>query len=149
MTDLYRLFPKEMEKLVVDLGYRRYRADQILLPLYYKFPKNVSEIKQLPKEMREKLIESGYTIGSTKEVHRVVSDDGDTMKLLLNLADGTPGQDGLRQVGVDTSYGGLRATASDLGETDASARFVENHKKNPTAEISVHGQEPTKRPPCR
>jgi len=74
MTDLYRLLPEEMEQLVIDMGYPRYRADQILLPLYYKFPKDLSEIKQLPKDMREKLIEAGYTIGSAKEVHRVVSD---------------------------------------------------------------------------
>jgi 23S rRNA (adenine2503-C2)-methyltransferase len=87
MTDLYRLLPEEMEQLVIDMGYPRYRADQILLPLYYKFPKDLSEIKQLPKTMREKLIAAGYTIGSAKEVHRVVSDDGDVTKLLLNLTD--------------------------------------------------------------
>jgi 23S rRNA (adenine2503-C2)-methyltransferase len=78
MTDLYRLLPEEMEQLVIDMGYPRYRADQILLPLYYKFPKNISDIKQLPTE-------AGYTIGSAKETHRIVSDDGDTTKLLLNL----------------------------------------------------------------
>jgi len=90
MTDLYRLLPEEMEQLVVDMGYPRYRADQILLPLYYKFPKNIKDIPQLPKKLREELIEAGYTIGSAKEIHRVVSDDGDTTKLLLNLTDGTP-----------------------------------------------------------
>jgi len=87
MTDLYRLLPEEMEQLVIDMGYPRYRADQILLPLYYKFPKDLSEIKQLPKTMREDLIAAGYTIGSAKEVHRVVSDDGEVTKLLLNLTD--------------------------------------------------------------
>jgi len=85
MTDLYRLLPEEMEQLVIDLGYPRYRADQILLPLYYKFPKDISEIKQLPKKMREELIAAGYTIGSAKQIHQVVSDDGDTTKLLLKL----------------------------------------------------------------
>lgn len=85
MTDLYRLLPEEMEQLVMDMGYPRYRADQILLPLYYKFPKSVSEIKQLPKTMREELIAAGYTIGSAKEIHQVVSKDGETMKLLLGL----------------------------------------------------------------
>ena len=90
MTDLYRLLPEEMEQLVVDMGYPRYRADQILLPLYYKFPKNIKDIPQLPKKLREELTEAGYTIGSAKEIHRVVSDDGDTTKLLLNLTDGTP-----------------------------------------------------------
>ncbi len=90
MTDLYRLLPEEMEKMVTDMNQPRYRADQILYPLYYKFPKNISDLKQLPIAMRDKLIADGYTIGSAVEVHRVVSDDGDTTKLLLNLADGTP-----------------------------------------------------------
>ena len=85
MTDLYRFLPEEMEKLVIDMGYPRYRADQILLPLYYKFPKNISDIKQLPKTLIAELIESGYIIGSAKETHRIVSEDGDTTKLLLNL----------------------------------------------------------------
>ena len=87
MTDLYRLLPEEMEKLVMDMGYPRYRADQILLPLYYQFPKSFDDIPQLPKKLRADLIESGYTIGSVKETHRVVSDDGDTTKLLLQLTD--------------------------------------------------------------
>ena len=87
MTDLYRLLPEEMEQLVMNMGYQRYRADQILYPLYYKFPKDITEIKQLPKSMREELIESGYTIGSVKEIHRIVSDDRDTIKLLLGLTD--------------------------------------------------------------
>ncbi|MEK6929246.1 MAG: 23S rRNA (adenine(2503)-C(2))-methyltransferase RlmN, partial [Thermoproteota archaeon] len=90
MTDLYRLLPEEMEKMVTDMNQPRYRADQILYPLYYKFPKNISDLKQLPIAMRDKLIADGYTIGSAIEVHRVVSEDGDTTKLLLNLADGTP-----------------------------------------------------------
>lgn len=85
MTDLYRLLPEEMEQLVIKMGYQRYRADQILLPLYYKFPKDIAEIKQLPKKMIKELTESGYTIGSAKKVHQVVSEDGDTTKLLLAL----------------------------------------------------------------
>ena len=87
MVDLYRLLPEEMEELVTGMGYPRYRADQILLPLYYKFPKDISEIRQLPKTLIKELTESGYTIGSSKETHRVVSDDGDTTKLLLSLDD--------------------------------------------------------------
>ena len=76
MTDLYRLLPEEMEKLVIDMGYQRYRADQILMPLYFKFPKNIADIKQLPKTMIAELVEAGYTIGSAKEIHRVTSEDG-------------------------------------------------------------------------
>jgi len=90
MIDLYRLLPEEMEKLVLNMGQPRYRADQILYPLYYKFPKNIYEIKQLPTAMRDKLTADGYTIGSATETYRVVSDDGNITKLLLNLTDGTP-----------------------------------------------------------
>jgi 23S rRNA (adenine2503-C2)-methyltransferase len=90
MTDLYRLLPEEMEQMVIEMGQPRYRADQILYPLYYKFPKNISDLKQLPTAMRDKLVADGYTIGSATEIHRVTSEDGDTTKLLLNLADDTP-----------------------------------------------------------
>ncbi len=110
MTDLYRLLPEEMEKMVMDMGHPRYRADQILLPLYYKFPKDISELKQLPKAMREQLIEAGYTIGSTKEIHRVESDDGNTTKLLLNLTDGTPVETVLMQYPSDKITGEPRST---------------------------------------
>ena len=90
MTDLYRLLPEEMEKMVIEMGQPRYRADQILYPLYYKFPKSISELKQLSTAMRDKLVTEGYTIGSATELHRVTSEDGDTIKLLLNLSDDTP-----------------------------------------------------------
>ncbi len=89
MKDLYRLLPEEMEKMVIELGQPRYRADQILFPLYNKFPKNISEIRQLPTTFRDTLIAEGYTIGSANEVNRIVSEDGDTTKILLNLIDGS------------------------------------------------------------
>ncbi len=110
MTDLYRLLPEEMEQLVIDMGYPRYRADQILYPLYYKFPKDISEIKQLPKNMREELIAAGYTIGSTKETHRVVSEDGETMKLLLNLDTNTAVEAVLMQYPSPNLFGHPRST---------------------------------------
>jgi len=110
MTDLYRLLPEEMEQLVMDMGYPRYRADQILYPLYYKFPKNISDIKQLPKTMREELIAAGYTIGSTTEIHRVVSEDGETMKLLLNLTNDASVEAVLMQYPSTKLFGHPRST---------------------------------------
>ena len=89
MTDLYRLLPEEMEKLVIEMKQPRYRADQIMQALYHESPKDISDLRQLPASMRAELVALGYTIGSANEVHRVVSDDGDTTKILLNLKDGT------------------------------------------------------------
>ena len=110
MTDLYRLLPEEMEKLVIDMGYPRYRADQILYPLYYKFPKTISDLKQLPKTMRQELVDAGYTIGSTNEVHRVVSEDGETTKLLLNTANGASVETVLMQYPSSKINGHPRST---------------------------------------
>lgn len=89
MTDLYRLLPEEMEKLVLEMNQPRYRADQILHALYHEYPKSVDDLKQLPTEMRSELVALGYAVGSSTETHRVVSEDGDTTKILLALNDGT------------------------------------------------------------
>ncbi len=110
MTDLYRLLPEEMEQMVIELGQPRYRADQILYALYYKFPKNISEIKQLPAAFRETLMAKGFTIGSTKELHRVKSKDGDTMKLLLSLNDKVPIESVLMQYQSKKLLGHPRST---------------------------------------
>ena len=110
MTDLYRLLPEEMESLVTELGQPRYRADQILYSLYYKFPKNISEIKQLPTTFRDTLSEKGYTIGSTKEIHRIESKDGETTKLLLNLQDESPIESVLMQYPSKKLFGHPRST---------------------------------------
>ena len=110
MKDLYRLFPEEMEQLVLDMGYPRYRADQILLPLYYKFPKDIDDIPQLPKKLRDELTTNGYVIGSAKETYRVVSDDGDTTKLLLNLDNNTSVETVLMQYSPSKIGGHPRST---------------------------------------
>lgn len=99
-----------MEKVVQDLGQPRYRADQILYSLYYKFPKKISEIKQLPKEFRCKLEEEKFTIGSTQEIHRVESKDKDTTKLLLSLNDKTPIESVLMQYQPKKLFGHPRST---------------------------------------
>ncbi len=110
MKDLYRLLPEEMEKMVMELGQPRYRADQILYPIYNKFPKDISEILQLPTSLRDKLIAEGYTIGSAKEVNRIVSEDGDTTKILLNLVDGNPIETVLIQYPTSKINGHPRST---------------------------------------
>ena len=108
--DLYRLLPEEMEEMVIELGQPRYRADQILYSLYYKFPESISEIKQLPRTFQDTLADKGYSIGSAKEVHRIVSKDGDTTKLLLSLQDKTPIESVLMQYPPKKLFGHPRST---------------------------------------
>ena len=89
MTDLYRVLPEEMDDLVTKLGQPRYRADQLLQALYNESPKKMSDLHQIPSTMRDALVKDGYTIGSEDEVHRVVSEDGHTTKLLLKFDEKT------------------------------------------------------------
>jgi len=89
MTDLYSVLPDDVDKLVTSIGQPRYRADQLLHMMYHEFPKDMSDMRQIPSEMRKALSSAGYTIGSANEIHRVVSEDGQTTKLLLKLGDGT------------------------------------------------------------
>lgn len=110
MKDLYRLLPEEMESLVIELGQPRYRADQILYSLYYKFPEKISEIKQLPTKFRNTLYDEGFTIGSIKEIQRIKSKDEDTTKLLLNLQDNTPIESVLMQYPSKKLFGHPRST---------------------------------------
>ncbi len=110
MTDLYRLLPEEMEIMVIGLGQPRFRADQILYSLYYKFPESISEIKQLPGTFRDALVDKGFTIGSAKEVHRITSKDGDTTKLLLELKDKSPIESVLMQYSSKKLFGHPRST---------------------------------------
>jgi 23S rRNA (adenine2503-C2)-methyltransferase len=87
MIDLYRLLPEEIDELVIKLGQPRYRADQLLHTLYHESPKKISDLQQIPSSMRDLLVSSGYTIGPKEEVHQVVSQDGNTTKLLLKFDD--------------------------------------------------------------
>lgn len=110
MTDLYRLLPHEMEDLVAKMNQPRYRADQILHALYHESPKDLNDLRQLPAEMRQELAAMGYTLGSATETHRVVSEDGDTTKILLQLKDGTLIEAVLIQYQSDKPNGHPRST---------------------------------------
>ncbi|HEX5359374.1 MAG TPA: 23S rRNA (adenine(2503)-C(2))-methyltransferase RlmN, partial [Candidatus Nitrosotalea sp.] len=89
MTDLYRVLPEEMDEIVIKLGQPKYRAEQLLRALYHESPRKMSDLNQIPSVMRDALIKEGYTIGSEDEVHKVVSEDGHTTKLLLKFDEQT------------------------------------------------------------
>lgn len=88
-ADLFGYLPTELDELVVRMGEPRYRADQILQSLYRNFASSLADITPLPAAFRARLAETGYVVGSVQELGRVVSDDGETMKLLLRVRDGT------------------------------------------------------------
>lgn len=89
MINLYRVLPEEMDDIVLQMGYPRYRADQLLRTLYHNSPKTLSNMHQIPAAMRESLVKAGYATGSESEVHRIVSKDGGTTKVLLKFSEET------------------------------------------------------------
>ena len=89
MTNLYRILPEEMDEIVTSLGQPRYRSDQLLHVLYHESPKTIADIHQIPSVMQDALVAAGYTLGYENEVHRVVSKDGHTTKLLLEFDEKT------------------------------------------------------------
>ena len=89
MTDLYRLLPVEVDDLIAGLGQPRYRAGQLLKALYREGPDSLDDLRLLPGALRGMLQDGGYEVGAAAEVRRVVSEDGNTTKLLLRMAEGT------------------------------------------------------------
>jgi len=82
---LYDLLPAEIEALVTGMGLPAYRADQVLQALYRQFAPG---LLQLPAAAREGIL-GRYPASAAVEVRRVASQDGETTKLLLRMADGT------------------------------------------------------------
>ncbi len=88
MTDLFGLLTTEVDALVQELGQPRFRANQLLQALYRHGATDLSSIAVLPAAFRTALVEGGYTAGAATCIHTATSDDGDTTKLLLRMADG-------------------------------------------------------------
>lgn len=85
---LYDLLPGEVDALVSELGLAKFRANQVLRSLYHEFPQSLDDLRQLPVQDRA-AIGGRFPLASAQEVRSVVSDDGNTTKLLLRMADGT------------------------------------------------------------
>ena len=78
-----------MDELVTSLGEPRYRADQLLRGLWRHSASSLEEIQGIPGALRQQLEAGGYGVGAAEEVTRVVSEDGETTKLLLRMGHGT------------------------------------------------------------
>ncbi len=89
MSDLYRFLPEELDTVVTGGGHPRYRADQVLHGLYQGSAVDLQSLAGIPATLRALFFEQGHSVGSAGEVRRVVSDDGETTKLLLRMGDGT------------------------------------------------------------
>lgn len=97
--DLKSLSHDELEAYIVGLGYPRYRADQIEHLLYSQGAYIISDLDNIPKELRAKL-EDDFFIGTLKIIDKQIAEDG-TRKYLFELSDGLL----VESVGIPSSDG--------------------------------------------
>ncbi len=77
----------EIAALVSEAGEPSYRARQIMDAVYRQRVESLAEISTLPQEFRERLAESGVTVGAARIEEKFVSVDG-TVRYLIAFADG-------------------------------------------------------------
>ena len=78
---------EELTEIVAGLGQPAYRARQIWEWVYKKFAISFDEMANLPKALREKLA-GQWIISPLESATRILSQDGDTQKVLFRLEDG-------------------------------------------------------------
>ena len=85
MIDIKSLFDFEIEKLLIDNGFQKFRAKQVVSWLQ-KGVTSFSQITNIPKQMREFLEENCYICTATIE-RKLVSKLDSTVKYLFSFAD--------------------------------------------------------------
>lgn len=101
--------PEELEELVVELGDKKFRAKQIFGWLA-KGATGFDEMSNVPKSLRDKLIEDGWFIGLPEAVRKQQSRDG-TVKCLFEFRDGTQ----VESVFMKYEYGNSICISSQSG----------------------------------
>ncbi len=85
--DLSSLLPEELEALMSDLGEPKYRAAQVFTWLYRHGATDLSEMTNLPKNLRQKLSTAAW-ITHLPVLAKRETGDGETTKFLFGLPDG-------------------------------------------------------------
>lgn len=85
--DLKDQTPAQLERIVTDLGGKKYLAGYLFSFIHTKHARAISDITPLSKAFREKLCEQGYFVSNLKTVEVLADPDG-SKKDLFELADG-------------------------------------------------------------
>ena len=101
----------EMIALVTEAGEPSYRAKQIVEAIYHQRVESLEQISTLPQEFRERLAQSGMSVGAARIEKRFVSVDG-TVRYLIAFADGQT----VETVWMPEGDGGEAGDGSEAGE---------------------------------
>jgi 23S rRNA (adenine2503-C2)-methyltransferase len=107
---------EELTALVTEAGQPSYRAKQIMEAVYRQRAESPDEISTLPQEFRERLTQSGVTVGAARIENKFVSGDG-TVRYLIGFSDGQS----VETVWMPEGDGGEAGDGSEAGaEVDGS-----------------------------
>ncbi len=79
---------RELERLVVDLGGKKYLAEYIFHFIHVEDATEISQITPLSKALRRQLTEQGYYISRLTVANKLTDEDG-TAKYLFEMGDGS------------------------------------------------------------
>jgi 23S rRNA (adenine2503-C2)-methyltransferase len=102
---------EELTALVIEAGEPNYRAKQIMDAVYRQRVETLEEISTLPQGFRERLAQSGVSVGAARIQNKFVSVDG-TVRYLISLADGET----VETVWMPEGDGGEAGDGSEAGE---------------------------------
>ena len=103
------LLPDELEKLVTELGEKKFRATQVFEWLA-KGIESFDEMVNVPKSLRTALVEAGWYIGLPEAIRKQESKDG-TVKCLFEFTDGAR----VESVFMKYEYGNSICISSQAG----------------------------------
>ncbi|HWW16426.1 MAG TPA: 23S rRNA (adenine(2503)-C(2))-methyltransferase RlmN [Candidatus Dormibacteraeota bacterium] len=111
LKSLQGMDPEELTALVIEAGEPGYRAKQIMEAVYRHRVESLEEISTLPQEFREKLAQSGVSVGAARIENKFLSVDG-TVRYLIGFADGQS----VETVWMPEGDGGEAGDGSEAGE---------------------------------
>jgi 23S rRNA (adenine2503-C2)-methyltransferase len=128
---------EEMTALVSEAGEPGYRAKQIMDAVYRQRVETLSEISTLPQDFRERLAESGVSVGAARIENKFVSVDG-TVRYLIGFAGGHS----VETVWMPEGDGGEAGDGSEAGaeaERGLTTSGAEAQFRMPASEAAPEG----------
>jgi 23S rRNA (adenine2503-C2)-methyltransferase len=111
---LFGLSFAELTALMAGWGQKPYRAKQVYDALYKQRVTSVDGMTTLSKELRERLVAEGWSVGMPEMVQTAVSVDG-TERYLMKMADGET----VETVWMPDGDGGERGDGSEAAEEES------------------------------
>jgi 23S rRNA (adenine2503-C2)-methyltransferase len=137
----------EMIALVTEAGEPSYRAKQIVEAIYHQRVESLEQISTLPQEFRERLAQSGMSVGAARIEKKFVSVDG-TVRYLIAFADGQSvetvwmpeGDGGEAGDGSEAGEAAQRTDTSDPSTPGAGAHSAKSHSQQGRSTICISSQ---------